>query len=36
MYGAVTGQGLGRKGQGITDALKPKLKFDQSGVGHSM
>merc|ERR1712071_551650 len=30
------GQGLGRKGQGITDALKPKLKFDQSGVGHSM
>merc|ERR1712071_527664 len=30
------GQGLGRKGQGITDALKSKLKFDQSGVGHSM
>ena len=21
--------------QGITDAIKPKLKFDQTGVGHS-
>jgi len=29
------GEGLGRHGQGITDAIKPKLKFDQSGVGHS-
>jgi len=29
------GEGLGRHGQGITDAIKPKLKFDQAGVGHS-
>jgi len=29
------GVGLGRHGQGITDAIKPKLKFDQSGIGHS-
>ena len=21
--------------QGITDAIKPKLKFDQSGIGHN-
>lgn len=30
-----TGDGLGRHGQGIVDAIKPKLKFDQAGVGHS-
>jgi len=29
------GIGLGRHGQGITDAIKPKLKFDQSGIGHN-
>jgi len=29
------GDGLGRHGQGITDAIKPKLKFDQSGIGHN-
>jgi len=33
--GWVTGAGLGRHGQGITDAIKPKLKFDQAGVGHN-
>jgi len=33
--GWVTGEGLGRHGQGITDAIKPKLKFDQAGVGHN-
>ena len=21
--------------QGITDAIKPKLKFDQAGIGHN-
>lgn len=30
-----SGEGLGRHGQGITDAIKPKLKFDQAGVGHN-
>merc|ERR1740128_1306705 len=30
-----SGDGLGRNKQGITDAIKPKLKFDQTGVGHS-
>jgi len=30
-----SGEGLGRHGQGIVDALKPKLKFDQTGVGHN-
>ena len=33
--GWVTGEGLGRHGQGITDAIKPKLKFDQAGMGHN-
>jgi hypothetical protein len=27
------GQGLGRHSQGMVDALKPKLKFDQAGIG---
>ena len=27
--------GLGKKNQGIVDAIKPKLKFDQTGVGHN-
>ena len=31
-----TGKGLGKQEQGIVDALKPKLKFDQTGVGHNM
>ena len=30
------GKGLGKLEQGIVDALKPKLKFDQTGVGHNM
>lgn len=29
------GDGLGRHGQGIVDAIKPKLKFDNTGVGHN-
>jgi hypothetical protein len=29
----VTGKGLGRNESGITEALKPKLKFDARGVG---
>jgi len=29
------GDGLGRHGQGIVDAIKPKLKFDTTGVGHN-
>jgi len=30
-----SGQGLGSQGQGIVDAIKPKLKFDQAGLGHN-
>jgi hypothetical protein len=29
------GQGLGRHSQGMLDALKPKLKFDQAGIGNT-
>jgi len=29
------GKGLGKDHQGIVDAIKPKLKFDQTGVGHN-
>jgi hypothetical protein len=29
----LAGQGLGRHSQGMVDALKPKLKFDQAGIG---
>jgi len=29
------GDGLGKHKQGITDAIKPKLKFDQTGIGHN-
>ena len=29
------GKGLGKHHQGIVDAIKPKLKFDQTGVGHN-
>lgn len=28
------GQGLGKSNQGITEALRPHLKFDTSGMGH--
>lgn len=30
------GQGLGKTEQGITEAIKPSLKFDNSGIGHDM
>lgn len=33
-YGWKEGKGLGRNESGITEALKPKLKFDARGVGH--
>ncbi|PNF22890.1 hypothetical protein B7P43_G14139 [Cryptotermes secundus] len=33
-YGWKEGKGLGRNESGITEALKPKLKFDTRGVGH--
>ena len=29
------GSGLGRNNAGITEALKPRLKFDASGLGHT-
>ena len=29
------GKGLGRNESGITDALRPKLKFDTQGIGHN-
>jgi len=28
------GEGLGRGGHGMAEAIKPKLKFDNSGLGH--
>lgn len=33
-YGWSEGKGLGRKEDGISTAIKPKLKFDNAGVGH--
>nr|XP_031844438.1 G patch domain-containing protein 4 [Nomia melanderi]XP_031844440.1 G patch domain-containing protein 4 [Nomia melanderi]XP_031844441.1 G patch domain-containing protein 4 [Nomia melanderi] len=33
-YGWTEGKGLGKNESGITDAIKPKLKFDLAGVGH--
>lgn len=33
-YGWTEGKGLGRNENGITTALKPKLKFDTTGIGH--
>ncbi|KAL3287685.1 hypothetical protein HHI36_002152 [Cryptolaemus montrouzieri] len=33
-YGWKEGQGLGRNEDGITKPIKPKLKFDNTGVGH--
>ncbi|XP_017766502.1 PREDICTED: G patch domain-containing protein 4 [Eufriesea mexicana] len=33
-YGWTEGKGLGKHESGITEALKPKLKFDTTGVGH--
>merc|ERR1712111_224607 len=35
MGGWSQGKGLGKNHQGIVDAIKPKLKFDQTGVGHN-
>jgi hypothetical protein len=29
-------EGLGHHGQGIRDVIKPKLKFEQSGVWHNI
>ncbi|XP_071493810.1 uncharacterized protein [Diadema antillarum] len=34
-YGWMQGKGLGRTESGITDAIKPKLKFDTAGMGHN-
>ena len=34
-WGWNQGVGLGKHNQGIVDAIKPKLKFDQTGVGHN-
>ncbi|XP_018329020.1 G patch domain-containing protein 4 [Agrilus planipennis] len=34
-YGWREGQGLGKNETGISKAIKPKLKFDTSGVGHN-
>lgn len=33
-YGWSEGKGLGKNENGISNALKPALKFDKSGVGH--
>lgn len=35
-YGWTEGKGLGRNEDGISTALKPKLKFDNSGIGHNL
>lgn len=35
-YGWSEGKGLGKKEDGIVTAIKPKLKFDNSGVGHDV
>jgi len=34
-FGWKEGSGLGRNGNGISEALKPKMKFDSSGLGHT-
>ncbi|XP_057654392.1 G patch domain-containing protein 4 [Diorhabda carinulata] len=35
-YGWSEGKGLGKNEDGISVALKPKLKFDNTGVGHNV
>lgn len=34
MSNAFSGQGLGKHNAGISQALKPSLKFDNTGFGH--
>lgn len=33
-YGWTEGKGLGKNESGISEAIKPKLKFDHAGIGH--
>ena len=33
-FGISTGDGLGKNSQGISEPIKPSLKFDKTGVGH--
>ncbi|XP_044266062.1 G patch domain-containing protein 4 [Tribolium madens] len=35
-YGWKDGKGLGKNEDGISEALKPKLKFDNTGIGHEV
>merc|ERR1719508_116431 len=35
-YGWTEGKGLGAKEDGMSDALKPNLKFDEHGLGHDV
>lgn len=35
IYVILLGKGLGKNETGISSALKPKLKFDNTGIGHN-